>query len=190
VNASLSRAGVIASALVIFGTIAHAQGTVSDSTARAPRARPRAVEYSDAYYTRLTIHRYGSYVAIPLFIAEYSLGQNLMNDGSPPSWMKPAHGLVAGGVGVVFGVNTITGAWNLWDSRGDPSGRTRRVLHSVMMIVSDGGFLATGLTAPGHHQLVTNFADYQNRVRLHRDLAIGAIGLSTISGAMMWVWKQ
>src|SRR5690349_12644660 len=102
--------------------------------------RPRPIEYGDAYYTRLTIHRYGSYAMIPLFVAEYSLGQNLMNDASPASWMKPSHAAVAGGIGVLFGVNTITGVWNLWESRDDPAGRTRRIVHSVMMIASDAGF--------------------------------------------------
>jgi hypothetical protein len=152
--------------------------------------RPRAIEYSDQYYTRLTIHRYGSYAMLPLFAAEYSLGQNLMNDASPPGWMKPAHGLVAGGVGVLFGVNTITGVWNLWDSRQDPAGRTRRILHSVMMLVSDAGFAATGATAPGHHHFFTNYNDYLRRERVHRDLAIGSIALSAIGGGMMWFWKQ
>jgi len=151
--------------------------------------RPRAIEYSDAYYTRLTIHRYGSYVMIPLFVAEYSLGQNLMNDASPASWMKPAHAAVAGGVGVLFGVNTITGVWNLWESRDDPAGRTRRIVHSVMMIASDAGFLATGVTAPGHHRFFTNYSDYLHRERVHRDLAIGSIALSAIGGGMMWFWK-
>jgi hypothetical protein len=152
--------------------------------------RPRAIEYSDQYYTRLTIHRYGSYAMLPLFVAEYSLGQNLMNDASPAAWMKPAHGLVAGGVGVLFSVNTITGVWNLWDSREDPAGRTRRILHSVMMLVSDAGFAATGITAPGHHHFFTNYSDYLHRERVHRDLAIGSIALSAIGGGMMWFWKQ
>lgn len=152
--------------------------------------RPRAIEYSDAYYMRLTVHRYGSYVMIPLFVAEYSLGQNLMNDASPASWMKPSHAAVAGAVGVLFGLNTITGAWNLWDSREDPAGRTRRIVHSAMMIASDAGFLATGLTAPGHHRQFTNFSDYRHRENVHRGIAIGSIALSTIGGGMMWFWKQ
>lgn len=170
-------------------------------TTRAPMAaplpadtpvvrRPRAIEYSDQYYTRLTIHRYGSYLMLPLFAAEYSLGQNLMNDASPPTWMRPAHGVVAGGVAVVFGVNTITGVWNLWDSRQDPAGRTRRILHSVMMLASDAGFLATGATAPGHNHLYLNYSDYLHRERIHRGLAIGSIALSAIGGGMMWFWKS
>jgi hypothetical protein len=152
--------------------------------------RPRAIEYSDAYNTRLTIHRYGSYAMIPLFIAEYSLGENLMNDASPASWMKPAHGLVAGGVAVLFGLNTITGVWNLWESRSDPAGRTRRIVHSVMMIAADAGFAATGATAPEREHSLTSFNDYQHRVNVHRGLAIGSIALSTIGGGMMWFWKQ
>lgn len=151
--------------------------------------RPRAIEYSDLYYTRLTIHRWGSYVMIPLFVAEYSLGQNLMNDASPSSWMKPAHSAVAGGVGVLFGVNTLTGAWNLWDARADTDGRTRRIVHSVLMIVADAGFAATGATAPEHDDFFSSSNDFLHRKRVHRDLAIGSIALSTVSSAMMWFWK-
>ena len=151
--------------------------------------RPLAIEYSDAYYKRLTIHRIGSYTMLPLFAAEYSLGQNLVNDLSPPTWMKPTHALVAGGIGVLFGVNTITGAWNLWDSRKDPEGRTRRIIHSVLMLASDAGFAAAGATAPGHHHNYLDFSSYQHQVNLHRSIAIGSIAASTVGGVMMWFWK-
>jgi len=150
--------------------------------------RPLAIEYSDQYYTRLTIHRYGSYAMLPLFAAEYSLGQNLINDASPPSWMKPSHALVAGGIGVLFGVNTITGVWNLWESRQDPNGRTRRILHSVLMIASDAGFAAAGAYTPSHEDF-SDYNTYLHRVHVHRSLAIGSIALSTIGGGMMWFWK-
>ena len=151
--------------------------------------RPLAIEYSDFYYTRLTIHRIGSYTMLPLFAAEYSLGQNLIQDYSPPTWMKPTHALVAGGIGVLFGVNTITGVWNLWDSRKDPEGRTRRIVHSVLMLASDAGFAAAGATAPGHHHVYLDYSSYQQRVNLHRGIAIGSIAASTIGGVMMWFWK-
>ena len=155
-----------------------------------PVVRPRAVEYSDLYYTRLTIHRWGSYTMIPLFAAEYSVGQNLMRDASPATWMKPAHGVVAGGIGVLFGVNTITGVWNLWESREDPSGRTRRIVHSVMMLAADAGFFATGLPAPERDdEGFTNYSKYLHRERVHRGVAIGSIALSTIGGGMLWFWK-
>jgi hypothetical protein len=151
--------------------------------------RPLAVEYSDAYYTRLTIHRIGSYTMLPLFAAEYSLGQNLIQDASPPTWMKPTHALVAGGIGVLFGINTITGVWNLWDSRNDSDGRTRRIVHSVLMLASDAGFAAAGATAPGHHDHFVDYGTYLHRERVHRGIAIGSIAASTIGGVMMWFWK-
>lgn len=150
--------------------------------------RPRAVEYSDAYYTRLTIHRRGSYAMLPLFAAEYALGQNLMQDASPASWMKPTHGLVAGGVGLLFGVNTVTGLWNLWDARQDTTGRTRRTVHSLLMLASEAGFAATAALAPGRQQ-TTDYGTYLHRQRVHRDVAIGSMTLSTLGTALMWFWK-
>jgi len=152
--------------------------------------RPRAIEYSDSYYTRLTIHRIGSYTMIPLFAAEYSLGQNLINDAAPPGWLKPTHVAVASGIGILFSVNTVTGLWNLWEARQDPDGRTRRTVHSILMLASDAGFLAAaGLTPEREEGGFTNATDYQHRVNLHRGVAIGSFALSTIGGAMMWFWK-
>lgn len=200
--ASLLLLGGVAIAPPDTGGGATASSDSTPVTAEAPRIdlvpvtldtpvvrRPLAIEYSDAYYTRLTIHRIGSYTMLPLFAAEYSLGQNLIQDLSPPSWMKPTHALVAGGIGVLFGVNTITGVWNLWDSRKDSEGRTRRIVHSVLMLASDAGFAAAGATAPGHHHDFGTFSNYQQRVNLHRGIAIGSIAASTIGGVMMWFWK-
>src|SRR5579884_3994655 len=113
--------------------------------------RRHAIQYSDQYYTRLTIHRYGSYVMLPLFAAEYALGQNLINDASPPTWIKPSHFAVAWGIAGLFTVNTVTGAMNLWEARDDPSNRTLRITHTVLMLASDAGFMITGAMAPGDH---------------------------------------
>ena len=57
-----------------LSVIPSAQVTTADTG-----ARPKAIEYSDAYYTRLTIHRYASYAELPLFAAEYALGQRILN---------------------------------------------------------------------------------------------------------------
>jgi hypothetical protein len=40
--------------------------------------RQKAVVLSDWYGRRLTIHRYGSYVMLPLFVAQYLLGKELL----------------------------------------------------------------------------------------------------------------
>jgi hypothetical protein len=52
---------------------------VGDTVARK-RTRPRAIEYSDAYYTRLRIHQIASYAELPMFAAEWVLGQRLLNE--------------------------------------------------------------------------------------------------------------
>lgn len=153
-----------------------------------PAPRPRAVEYSDWYATRLTIHRWGSYAMLPLFAAQYSLGQNLMNDARPPQWMRNAHSGVAGAIGVVFGVNTLTGGWNLWDSRADPAGRTRRYVHTAFMLLSDVGFMWAGATA-GDDNEGGDVGSRRSDARQHRAIAVGSIAVSTAGAAMMWLWK-
>jgi hypothetical protein len=146
-----------------------------------PRRR-RAVEYSDWYSRRLTIHRIGSYTMLPLFGAEYILGNQLIH-GNEESGMKPAHVAVATGIGALFTVNTVTGLWNLWDSRSDPAGRTRRTLHAIAMLASDAGFVWTGAIGDGAKQSNAN-------ARQHRNVALGSIGVATVGTAMMWLWKN
>ena len=122
-----------------LGFSERAASAVDDSllagdTVTRKRARPRAIEYSDAYYTRLTIHHWASYAELPLFAAEYVLGQRLLNEertGFPSQGLKTAHTTVALGLGALFTINTVTGGWNLWESRKDPAGRTLRLLHSA-----------------------------------------------------------
>jgi hypothetical protein len=155
---------------------------VADSVRSRPRARPHAIEYSNAYATRLTIHKYGSYIELPLFAAEWKLGQDLM-DGTAGSGEKTAHQIVAGGIGALFAVNTVTGVWNLAESWKDPSGRSRRLLHIALMIASDAGFAWAGLIAGD----ARNNGDVRNR---HRTIALTSIGLSTAGTVMMWLWKD
>jgi hypothetical protein len=97
--------------------------------------------------------------------------------------MKPTHVGVAGALGVLFTTNTVTGAWNLWDSRDDPAGRTRRYVHTGLMLASDAGFLwASAIAGDAKH----NF----NAGQRHRNVALGSIGLSTVGTALMWFWKD
>lgn len=153
-----------------------------------PVTRRHAIQYSDAYYTRLTIHRYGSYLMLPLFAGEYALGQNLINDANPSSWMKPAHAGVALGIGGLFTVNTVTGAMNLWESRSDPANRGLRITHTVLMLASDAGFAITGALTPKRRSF--DFAEIQASRNRHRNWALGSIGLSTAGTALMWFVKH
>jgi len=150
--------------------------------------RRHAIQYSDLYYTRLTIHRYGSYVMLPLFAAEYALGQNLINDANPPGWIKPTHLGVAWGIAGLFGINTVTGAWNLWESRSDPANRTLRITHTVLMLASDAGFAITGAMTPKKHSF--DFNEIQSSRNRHRNWALGSMGVSAAGTALMWFWRQ
>jgi hypothetical protein len=159
--------------------------TAADSAPIARDTIPRrrhAIEYSDWYDKRLTIHRIGSYTMLPLFGAEYVLGNQLMHDNTS-SGMKGAHVAVATGIGALFTVNTVTGLWNLWDSRSDPAGRTRRTIHAISMLASDAGFVWAG--AIGGNAKFSN-----DNARYHRNVALGSIGVATIGTAMMWFWKD
>jgi hypothetical protein len=92
------------------GSTRELADTTSDTTIATQRRH--AVEYSEWYYKRLTIHKVASYNH-PLFVAEYVLGDKPYN-GTRESSTRSTHQAVAGGIGVLFGVNTVTGVWNLW----------------------------------------------------------------------------
>lgn len=150
-----------------------------------PRARPRAIEYSDAYNTRLTIHRWGSYVELPLFATEFLLGNTLYTSRTPPaSWVRPTHRDVAYGLAALFTVNTVTGAWNLWDSRHDPSGRPLKYVHTALMLASDAGFAWAGTVGSGARYATT--ATW----RRHRNIALGSMALATAGTGIMWLWNH
>lgn len=164
------------------GLLLTSSGLARDTTRRKP------IEYSDAYATRLAIHRIGSYVELPLFATEYVLGQKLLNEetaGPLPrgSSLKSAHSLVAAGLGALFTINTVTGVWNLIESRHDPAGATRRWLHSLTMLAADAGFFWTASVGGQARRTLTG-------ANLHRNIAIGSISLATASTLMMWLWKD
>ena len=156
--------------------------------------RPKAIEYSHLYYTRLAIHHYASFATIPMFVAEYAIGQSLYNQTAPPGLVRPSqslrswHSLVAGGGGVLFGVNTITGSWNLWEGRKAKEGRTRRYVHSALMFLSDAGFVATGAITPGRRD-IEGLGD-PNRRALHRTLAMTSMGTAVVSYLMMLIGNR
>jgi hypothetical protein len=163
-------------------------------TARAIRAdsgsaragdsdRPRAVQHSDAYYTRLSIHRVGSYVILPLFAGEYFLGNKLLDGGNVAGWVKPTHSVGAYSIAAVFAVNTVTGLWNFLEARHESEGKARRLTHLVLMLASEAGFVYTASLAGDAGE------DHEGGVR-HRNAALASIGLSTVGTVMMWLWKN
>ena len=166
------------------GSTRELADTTTDTTIATQRRH--AVEYSEWYYKRLTIHKVASYTTIPLFVAEYVLGDKLYN-GTASSSTRSTHQAVAGGIGVLFGVNTVTGVWNLWESRHESQGRARRTTHALLMLAADAGFVATAALAPeGEDDSFENSSDNRSR---HRTVAITSMGVSLASYLMMYLWK-
>src|ERR671935_2085636 len=61
-------------------------------TVDTPRVRPRAIEVSDWYGRRLTIHRSLSYAVIPVFAAQWFAGERIYKYGNQaPDWAKTTH---------------------------------------------------------------------------------------------------
>ena len=115
-------------------------------------------------------------------MTELILGQSLYENGG--SSKKDAHVAVGVGIGTLFGINTVTGVWNLLESRKDPNGRKRRVIHSVLMLAADAGFVATAALAPD-----SEHGEGSESRGAHRAAAITSIGLGTAGYLMMLFTK-
>lgn len=147
--------------------------------------RPKAVELSDAYYTRLKIHKYTSYAMVPLFIAQYAVGRKLYNQTGENESLRGLHSTLAAGIYVGFGINTVTGAWNLWDTRAQPEGRTRRYVHSILMTAAAAGFVATSAMAPDDDE----GGGDAGGASAHRNMAIASMSTAVVGGLLMVFWK-
>jgi len=143
--------------------------------AQAPEgpARPVAIEYSEGYGKRAKIHKIASFATLPLLGTEAALGQSLYTSGG--GGKKTAHIIVGTAITGLFAVNTVTGVWNLMESRKDPNHRALRLLHGILMLGADTGFAAAFGTAPnGEH-----FGNFNNSRSTHRAIALTSIGVGT-----------
>ncbi|HEY0995073.1 MAG TPA: hypothetical protein VGD77_03705 [Gemmatimonadaceae bacterium] len=186
VAALLAAAGALAP-LPDTGATAPTGPTVASARVLAPagvpdtvRRRPKAVEVSDSYELRLRVHRYTAYLVPALFAVQYVAGQELYDQyqgkGEAPGWARNVHKANAWVLGGAFALNTVTGAWNLWDSRNQPEGRVLRYLHTASMLAADGIFAYAG----------TMIDDDGGGIRRqHRNLALTGMGITLGSGAVM-----
>ena len=147
--------------------------------------RPKAVELSEGYYTRLKIHRYTSYAMLPLFVGQYAVGRRLYNQTGQNESVRGLHGVLSAGIYGVFAVNTVTGAWNLWEIRAQREGRTRRYVHSALMVAAGAGFVVTSMLAPDDEEGAAN----TGRRSTHRTVAIASMSTALIGNLMMLIWK-
>jgi hypothetical protein len=121
---------------------------------------------------------------VPLFTAQYLVGQELYEGTTGDDGPKDAHETLATGIGALFAVNTVTGAWNLWEARRDPNGRTRRWVHGVTMLAAGAGFVATAAAAPDDDD------GNSSGKELHRTLAISSASVATAGWLLMLLWKE
>jgi hypothetical protein len=148
----------------------------AQEASQAGAAPPQvAFEYSDGYRLRAKIHKVASFATLPLFATEGVLGQSLY--AKPTDAKKDAHLAVAAGLGALFGVNTVTGVWNLVEARKDPTHRGRRLAHGLLLLGADAGFLATAATGPDD--------DDGGSRSMHRAVAFTSIGMATAGYLIM-----
>jgi hypothetical protein len=152
----------------------------------APAPRPMAFEYSDGYRTRLKIHKYASFATLPLFVAQFAVGQKLYNGNGSDS-TRSVHGALAATTAVLFGVNTVTGIWNAAEGRKDPNHRTKRTVHAVLMAVADAGFVATGVMTPESEGGDFGYESGGTSRSTHRTVALASMGVATVAYLMMLI---
>jgi hypothetical protein len=147
-------------------------------------ARPVAVEYSDGHLMRGKIHKYASFATLPLFAAEFALGQSLYNDPQSLSSSKRGiHGAVGAALVGLFTANSVTGVWNLLDESGTTPGHTKRLVHGLIMLAAEGGLIASATSAPGHGQ--GELVNFDTNKATHRNIAIASIGVGTAGYLLM-----
>ena len=173
--------GILSIFLVGSAASARAQDSAGDDP-QAQTRRPVAVEYSDGYYTRAKIHKYASFATLPLFATEVALGQTIYNDpNANSSAAKGAHIAVGSAITGLFAVNTVTGVWNMWESRHEPEHHKLKLIHGILMLGADAGFVATFATGPGGR----NNTNLEAEKQTHRTIALTSIGVATASYLIM-----
>jgi len=190
--------GVVA--CVFFATSAWAQSDSpqnpntsppADAGQTAPSAHPAAVTYSNGYQVRAKIHKVASFATLPLFGAEFALGQSMYNNSTNSDTRRGLHGAIGTGIVSLFAVNSVTGVWNMIEDRKNPTEHhTRRLIHGILMLTANAGFLATAATGPheSHRGILTGVSS--SNKALHRDLAIGSIGVGSVGYTLMLFGKK
>jgi hypothetical protein len=145
-----------------------------------------AVQYSDAYQTRRKIHKYASFATLPLFATEFALGQSMYNTTpGDTSGRRGIHATIGAGIIGLFALNTVTGAWNLFgEGWQDHQGRTLRLVHGLLMMAADAGFVAASQTGPNSSSPRRALTFETDKVT-HRNIAIASMSVATGSYLLM-----
>lgn len=177
--------GLSADTIPVGDTMSVAAIAVAPAALDTVRKRRKAVELSEWYGRRLTIHRYTAYGTLPVFAAQWAAGEQLYNKSrEAPQWAKTTHRIGATTLAAAFTVNTVTGLWNLWDARSQPEHRVLRTVHAVTILAADAAFTYAGAK-------LSNEAEQSlDKRREHRTVALSAMGLTVASGIAMKLWNR
>ncbi len=150
----------------------------AQATPQPPRPQSRTFTLSHGYMVRKRVHKYASIATLPLFASEMVVGEKLMNGTGGSDSLRSVHSALAAGIGVLFGVESVTGIWNLWEGRNLPHGRGKRLFHGILMLSADAGFVATAALAPGGDD---RRAVDSSRASTHRTVAYASMGVAAFS---------
>ena len=131
---------------------------------------------------------------LPLFAAQYALGNRLLSQKEDvfegerrepvSAGLRRTHAVTAGGVGLLFVANTVTGVLNYRENRRNPDGRGRRMIHALTLLAADAGFVATGVLG---RRAVDYSPEDANR---HRNVAVGSMAVAAAGVGMMWLLNR
>jgi hypothetical protein len=174
------RATAQENAAPIHGAIAafNTDVVVSFDNPQSPAPRHVAFEYSEGYRTRAKIHKYAAFATLPLFATEVWLGQSTYDN--PSEGKKGAHIAIGSSIIALYGVQAVTGVWNLVEANKDPVKRKRRTLHSILMLASGAGFAITPMVAPGEGE-----SRESGSANTHRTVALTSIAVGTAGYLIM-----
>jgi hypothetical protein len=150
-------------------------------SSQAPASHPKAFGYGQGYVTRRKIHKYASVVTLPLIVSEAIVGQKLMDDRNNNS-LRSVHSGLAAGTAVLFGLESVTGVWNMLEARKNPRGHGKRMFHGIFMLAADAGFVATAATAPHRDD---DGGMNNGNASTHRAIAYASFGIATVSYVYM-----
>jgi hypothetical protein len=149
------------------------------ASSQVPPSRPKTFSYSNGYLVRRKIHKYASIATLPLAISEAVVGQKLMDrTGDESDSLRSAHSALATGIGVLFGIESVTGIWNMWEARKNPNHRGKRQFHGILMLAADAGFVATAAMAPGDDE---GESQGSTRASTHRAVAFASLALRPLA---------
>ncbi len=164
-----------------------------DRFARAPRPmaadtdQQKLFEYSDAYGTRLTIHRWASYAMLPLFVAQFAAGEELRKNVPQRTGLGARQPRATGGRDR-RAVRGEHGNRRFEPARGEARPQRSALAHSAQP-ADAGGRRRLALTAAtvgeSEHEGFGFRREGGGNISTHRTLAITLMSAAVVSWLMM-----